>query len=375
MKLWSLFGSIVAVATTMGSADSFVLAYNNTGRIPKSWNKVGATIGEQFLTKSPFLQSKFNQCPLDQVTDIKVFPEQRTCVIAGTSGAAVTDLSGNVQSTAVLDRQADRVMLIPMPKNTFNYLNRGSWNQPVSLHGSDGATIWLAGNGDANDAAGGDLDKNEIPSFAIGYNGGGGITLLDSTGKVQWKQKAGNVWHIEILEPEEGSSRQIANSDVSGKISIRDASGKSVTDVTGPAYMTNFSIVRYPSKSSQQCFLSSPGGTVTIMDRQGNVVKSLDAPQMPGYADPKGVLVKLKADEPEYLAVVGRMNLWNRSILSVYDASEKIVYQEIFPEICYAVAAVPMPSGKQDALIVGGFNQVWKFGLADTKSSGSTNAP
>ena len=64
--------------------------------------KGGIQIGDDFLEKTPFLQSKFGQSQLGVITDIKITPESQTCTIAGSIGALTTNLSGDVQSAVTL---------------------------------------------------------------------------------------------------------------------------------------------------------------------------------------------------------------------------------------------------------------------------------
>ena len=118
---------------------------------------------------------------------------------------------------------------------------------------------------DPNDASVINLDDGKgALQYAVAYNGGGGISILDATGRVIAKQRGANVWHVETLDSGTDGQGLIAYSDVSGKISIRDTSGKLHSKFAGPNYLTNFSIIRWPTRTSEECFLSSPGGTVSI---------------------------------------------------------------------------------------------------------------
>ena len=51
-----------------------------------------------------------------------------------------------------------------------------------------------------DDTAAGDVDGDGRLEFVVGFNGGGGVRLLDSTEKMRWRKPDGNVWHVEIAD-------------------------------------------------------------------------------------------------------------------------------------------------------------------------------
>jgi hypothetical protein len=64
-----------------------------------------------------------------------------------------------------------------------------------------GKPLWSygAGSNGVDDMVAGDLNGDGLLQFAVGFNGGGGIHLLNSQGKKLWEFPDGNVWHVEIV--------------------------------------------------------------------------------------------------------------------------------------------------------------------------------
>ena len=71
---------------------------------------------------------------------------------------------------------------------------------------------------------------------------------------------------------------------------------------------------------------------------------------------------KLAGDRPEYLAVINEFGAIDRSVLDVFTSSGELVYQEVLPEECFAIAVLPStdPSGVSE-LLVGGERTVWRY--------------
>lgn len=75
---------------------------------------------------------------------------------------------------------------------------------------------------------------------------------------------------------------------------------------------------------------------------------------------PKAVFVKLKADAPEYLAVIGSFISIPRSDLYIYDNTGKLVYHELLPENAVTITGSQLTNGKQE-ILVGGKSLIWKY--------------
>ncbi len=212
--------------------------------------------------------------------------------------------------------------------------------------------------------AAGDVDGDGQIEYVVGYNGGGGVHLLESSGRRSWQQSDGNVWHVEVVDTNNDGSLEIVHSNAGGQITVRDAMGR-VTSVAKPRpYFSDFSLCRWPAKDAPQRLLLSGDDQIWLLDFNGNTVAQFDAPHCASLGAAHGTLVQLSEDQPAYLAVVVDFQNWNRSSLYVYDGKGVLVYQEIIGESCASVAAVPK-SGETEILLIGGTGSVWEYSLSE----------
>ena len=147
----------------------------------------------------------------------------------------------------------------------------------------------------------------------------------------------------------------------SSGLTVRDGRGEIISQNRPVPFISNFSLCHWPGKNDRAYVLMSDDNTTWILDFEGKTVAQLEAPKAHrGMA--RGVPVKLKADQPEYFAVLVELQFyWRRSILYIYNPNHKLVYQEILPETCGAIAALPLDRSGTDALLVGGWGKVWQY--------------
>jgi len=86
--------------------------------------------------------------------------------------------------------------------------------------------------------------------------------------------------------------------------------------------------------------------------------------------------VRLKPNEPDYLATIITWDILKRSMLCIHDSSGKLVYEEVLPEICKSIQAMPAgvatiedkgttESDTAESLLIGGSGRIWKFTCED----------
>lgn len=297
------------------------------------------------------------------VTDISVIPKDLSVACATTKGGAYLDKSGAVQSSVVFDQRVDEVDLIPSESGgKFRYLNRGSWGTQSCLLDENGKLIWKAKDKDGvDDTAYGVLADNPRGKFAVGYNGGGGVSLLDDRGKELWSREDGNVWHVEITDPFKKKTARIIHSNAGGDITVRDGYGNVVSKSNAPFYFSSFSLCRWPDKTSEQRLISCSGGSIWLLDEKGGEVKKFEVPVDDQFNDIQAALVKLVPSQPPYLATLTTWKRWNRTMFCIHDNKGKIVYDECLTEMCRAIAVVNQGESQPEALLIGGEKRIIKY--------------
>jgi hypothetical protein len=238
------------------------------------------------------------------------------------------------------------------------FLNRGG-----SLIDQNGNTVWrYSEDFGLENIAAGDLEGDGQTNFVAGFAGEGGVVLLDNYGKKKWRQPDGNVWHVEMADIDGSGKPRIVHSNVAGKIIVRDADGNIVSDRELPFYLGQFSLCKWLGGTSQQYGLALREGKIWIFDFRGKVAAEFEAPLSKRAFEVYGARAVLRSDKREYFAAVAEFfSSWSRSVLYVFDSKGNLVYQEVLPQECGAIAAAPIGESGNDAILIGGEESVWRY--------------
>jgi hypothetical protein len=293
--------------------------------------------------------------------------------IAGTRGATLLDENMTTKLSVMFSGRMAHVDIIDADgDNICEYMNRGGmgWSD-ASLIDHDGNTIWTYGGmPGVDDMASGDIDGDGRKEFVVGFNGGGGVRLLDENGKKTWKKPDGNVWHVEMVDTDRDGDPEIVHSNASGRMTVRDADGEILRRTRLGPYFSKFSLCKWPSKKGRLYALLSEENVIWLFDFDGKAAARLPAPRCGRLGHARGTSVKIKTGQPEYLAVIVEFRHWNRAILYVYDSKKRLVYQEILPEVCASIAAISGNNTRAETLLVGGSGRVWEYRLNTSDDAG-----
>ena len=306
---------------------------------------------------------------MDKITDIVVVRKQGARPqfhIAGSGGALIADEAGHVTWSIGFDFGQDHVDIVDVNGDGVEeYLNRGNWSYPAALIGRDGAGIWTYGGmPGVDDAASGDINGDGALEFVVGFNGDGGVRLIDKNGKMIWRQPDGNVWHVEMVDANGDGRPEIVHSNAGGEMTIRDKHGSVLGRSRPGPYFSHFSLCAWPTRGARRYALLAEDDVIWLFDFKGNVRARFRAPACGTLGMAWGTTVKLRRNEPGYLAVIVEYDTYNKSILYLYEPGGKLVYQEALPEACGSIAAAPLAKSSSEALLVGGTGRVWRYDAA-----------
>lgn len=332
-------------------------------KIPAELNSPRVITNKNGLTKKILIED----ARLGSVTDIIVrtntISKTNEIILAGTKGALFNG-QGLPSRFISFDKKQDHVNFIKINSlNAYGFMNRGSWCCDARVMDDSGHLLWSYGRGvnGIDDMVSGDLDGDGNPEYAVGFNGGGGIQLLNSQGKKLWEFSDGNVWHVEIADIDGSGHKKIVHSNAGGEITVRDIQGKIISKNKPNPYFSDFSLIRWPNESAPERLLLSEQNKIWIFDTNAKVIAEFAAPFSGNMGEARGVLFTIK--EKPFLATVVDFENWQRSILYLHNLSGMLVYQEILPESCPAIAVLPIDTQSRAKLALGCDGKVIEYQL------------
>jgi len=284
--------------------------------------------------------------------------ENAKVLIVGGGGAELLDSANQVKwQVTFSEKEVCPVRVVRLGSaGAYGFLTRDqSWARDVVLFDHDGKKLWsYGGTGGVDDSAAGVLSGDEKPRVVVGLNGGGGITMLDENGKKVWHQSDRNVWHVEMLEAKRSGQGRIVHSNASGQLVVRDASGRDVAHYLPGKHVAHFALTRWGQETEANHLLipvraadtDCKHATFFVLDSDGSAVAQLDAPLGCLLNRIAGTPVHFSAEAESY-AVLQTGTALGRSLLYLYDAQGKLVYQEVIGKACGGLAATPGELGER----------------------------
>lgn len=232
----------------------------------------------------------------------------------------------------------------------------------------------------------GDVDGDGVKEFIVswGYEPWKGLELLDRHGNSKWRRQEELLpGEFEVVDVNGDGKTELVEED-GGELKIRDTQGEVQNVVEAPVYLSHFSLCPQSNNQGPPRNLAVREGSLWLIDLDGKNNTKYDAPlsyiklekprvvEVPG-ADPitfdteevyraRCVWAKLEKDEPKYLAVIANFAALDRSLFYLYDAKGKLIFQEILPEECEAVAVLtPENSNGREEILVSGEETVWRY--------------
>ena len=242
----------------------------------------------------------------------------------------------------------------------------------------------LSGRPSIQEIAAGDIDGDGVLEFVAGWGyEPSAIELFDRFGNSKWKlSEEFSPGPFEIVDVDGDGKVEIVE-DNGRNLRIRNAQGRVISNPEMPVYLWHLSLCSRRNKNGPPQNLAVREGSLWLIDLDGKNYSKFDAPlssikldkprpvPLPGSSETfdetedvfraKGVWIKLKKDQPEYLAVLASFVAIDRAMFYVYDHTGKLVYQEILPEDGRAIAILKSESGGAEAALVSGQTTVWHY--------------
>lgn len=390
-----------------------LLFVSQSRETPKELRDAGVRVGDGLLSRAEFVRVNvpgfFGRFVpgIGDTADVAVgeFDGQpgADVVVAGSLGARIFDAAGAPRSETKFEFGKKDVSLGPLKSETpkmmlgdvgvkdldgdgvCEYLARGGLDG-AALFGHNGALLWSYGafegeKGSIDDVAAGDLDGDGSAELVAGW--WESLEAFGRGGRKLWERPWKPAMHaLEVADADGDGRAEIIVSH--GQMSVMDSNGEKLRDVELPFYLGHFSVLRGPRGG--ESLLAVKEGGVWTFDSKGERVQKFPAPlaeikiepykqhiegdenrsfdftidSVDAY-DAEGAWVKLDPARPEMLAVITSYVVLDRSVLYVYNESGALLYEEVMPEQCRAVAAMPAPEGRPQEFLVGCDTTVWRY--------------
>jgi hypothetical protein len=387
----------------------FAKAFSYLPEMPNEVREARVIVGAEFLARNQFLTTNqsFNLNPstsLGAIVDISLREQDSEpgddVVIAGRYGAMIVDRNGVKRSQIQYEFENEKTKVIIFETETprrmlgdvqiidiegdgkCEYLARGSLDG-AAVFNHQGKRLWSYGaftdeKTSIDNVAAGDINGDGVSEFIAGWDA---IEVFDKHGRRAWVQPLeGGLHQIEVVDIDGDRKNEIIHNHAGGMV-IRDGQGKTIKEVEMPFYFSNFHLVTKPGET-QPHMLAVHDESVWLVDFNGNVVKKFAAPlsklinpRKPSTNEledlfsgevsvykAKGVWVRLKEAQPEFLAVIAEFAAIDRSVLYIYSDEGKLVYHEVLPEQCFSIAVFSQADERRaQELLIGGSDTVWRY--------------
>lgn len=313
---------------------------------------------------------------ITHIRPMELRPEGETLLAAASPEYAVFFDSDRCPVRAVeLNPDYTRVEIVDFGGGTHAFMDRGSWHRTSSLTDHEGSKVWkVRRSPGVNDMCAGDLDGDGKPEFAVGFNGGGGVRLIDGDGRLIWRKEGSNVWQVGIVDVTGEGDIRVVHSSSCGHLTIRDLDGNKSDHVRYDTRISDFSLCPWPTADDRSLILHANEGRIRLVDFDGSEALVSESFGTMQSAEVRGVPVKLGADRLSYLAAVLKLPGREGAAFIVLDTEGGIVYQEDFDEPCEAIRARPDPRGTGDEILVGGTGRIYAYRAVEGRNFGLVTA-
>src|SRR5262245_45677046 len=236
-----------------------------------------------------------------------VATDEKTGVIHALGGDRIgeIDVEGRLRSESALPKMSGVRLLRLGTSPRVTLVTFTTWGlMGVVARGVRGELLWSYVVPDGvDDVWVSDVDGDKTDEIVVGYNGRGGVHVLDGQGRLRWKATGiGNVWKVAAGDVTGQGMPQVVTTSASGKIHIfNGVDGTSRRDVEPPRLYADVVRVRKlrpedetatilaagihnDTGASSAMALSSNGATKWRVDFGGKVYTAAVAPSRPWLA-------------------------------------------------------------------------------------------
>jgi len=276
----------------------------------------------------------------------------------GKMDVAVSSRSGGV----LLNRSGALVRAMPIITTEHVAIGRrprggyligyGTWTQRLNTANAAGKAMWSYRTSDAVDwAAPVDLGDPRGDGVAVGYNGSGGLHILDPTGKLRTRIGGlGNVWCVAPLRRRQGVPADIACVHAGGTVRVYNVAGTMVREIPASGYQSKLITGDLDGDGTDEILAVGSGANsesvLTAFNAQGKLLWQYTPPGSPGLEP--GLIAMGRFMRRGRQVVVGGVD----GSLTFLDGQGKTVGSQFVGQNITRIATLPNPAAPRDGLVV-----------------------
>jgi hypothetical protein len=163
------------------------------------------------------------------------------------------------------------------PRSTL--LTFYTWAAQLTAYDLSGNRLWsYPRDTGIDDVWAGDVDGDGSDEVVVGYNGRGGVHVLDAKGQLRWKSTdIGNVWHVAVGDALGQGKPQVVTTSGKGGIHIFSGDGSARSDIATERVYANMVRVGKlrPEDGTATILVTGPDMARTNTNSQGDTVTAL----------------------------------------------------------------------------------------------------
>lgn len=321
------------------------------------YSTAGVDFSESYFYVGWVMDMEWADCHADEGMEIAV---------AGDEGALILDAEGRLLQEITYAEVADRVRILNADSDrNLEFFNTNAWDLGPWLCDHDGSLLWYyepEDNMTVQHLAGGNLDGNDEGDFLaiVDYLN---LHLLDAQGQVTDSRKVTMAWTATLADVDGDGTDEILTVDDNRSVVTMDGDGNVMHTAAVGYAGTAIALLPWPNRDGTPALLQANQDRFQVFDLDGNLLQEFPAAEHGETGQPQATWARLDESGSEYLCVLMSGDDVMNSVLFVYTADGRLLYQEVMPDDGEGVLAIPARHSdpSDENLLVGGLERVWIY--------------